>query len=66
MLTSLLFIVLLRFLAGIMVWVMVALVIIVIGYGTSPKHSFVFVLFAQNRSENRFNKLWDPEQVYSF
>uniref|UniRef100_UPI0037E8B31D choline transporter-like protein 2 isoform X1 n=1 Tax=Semicossyphus pulcher TaxID=241346 RepID=UPI0037E8B31D len=33
MLTSLLFIVLLRFLAGIMVWVMVALVILVIGYG---------------------------------
>ncbi|XP_075999055.1 choline transporter-like protein 2 isoform X4 [Genypterus blacodes] len=33
MLTSLLFIVLLRFLAGIMVWVMIALVIIVIGYG---------------------------------
>uniref|UniRef100_A0A672G4J6 Choline transporter-like protein n=1 Tax=Salarias fasciatus TaxID=181472 RepID=A0A672G4J6_SALFA len=33
MLLSLLFIVLLRFLAGIMVWIMVALVIIVIGYG---------------------------------
>jgi len=33
MLTSLLFIVLLRFLAGIMVWVMIALVIVVIGYG---------------------------------
>ncbi|XP_061741440.1 choline transporter-like protein 2 isoform X3 [Nerophis ophidion] len=33
MVLSLLFIVLLRFLAGIMVWVMVALVIIVIGYG---------------------------------
>uniref|UniRef100_A0A8C6TMS3 Choline transporter-like protein n=1 Tax=Neogobius melanostomus TaxID=47308 RepID=A0A8C6TMS3_9GOBI len=33
MLTSLLFIVLLRFLAGIMVWVMIALVILVIGYG---------------------------------
>ncbi|XP_070780077.1 choline transporter-like protein 2 isoform X3 [Enoplosus armatus] len=33
MLTSLLFIVLLRFLAGIMVWIMVALVILVIGYG---------------------------------
>uniref|UniRef100_A0A8C3AQZ0 Choline transporter-like protein n=1 Tax=Cyclopterus lumpus TaxID=8103 RepID=A0A8C3AQZ0_CYCLU len=33
MLTSLLFIVLLRFLAGIMVWVMVVMVILVIGYG---------------------------------
>ncbi|XP_075888743.1 choline transporter-like protein 2 isoform X2 [Nelusetta ayraudi] len=33
MVTSLLFIVLLRFLAGIMVWVMVALVILVVGYG---------------------------------
>uniref|UniRef100_A0A7N8YLM8 Choline transporter-like protein n=1 Tax=Mastacembelus armatus TaxID=205130 RepID=A0A7N8YLM8_9TELE len=32
-LTSLLFIILLRFLAGIMVWVMIALVIVVIGYG---------------------------------
>lgn len=35
MLLSLLFIVLLRFLAGIMVWVMIALVILVIGYGRS-------------------------------
>ncbi|XP_029291484.1 choline transporter-like protein 2 isoform X2 [Cottoperca gobio] len=33
MLVSLIFIVLLRFLAGIMVWVMIVLVIIVIGYG---------------------------------
>ncbi|XP_033827647.1 choline transporter-like protein 2 isoform X3 [Periophthalmus magnuspinnatus] len=33
MLTSLLFIILLRFLAGIMVWIMIALVILVIGYG---------------------------------
>ncbi|XP_041832962.1 choline transporter-like protein 2 isoform X2 [Melanotaenia boesemani] len=33
MLTSLLFIVLLRFLAGIMIWVMIAMVILVIGYG---------------------------------
>ncbi|KAA8594561.1 hypothetical protein FQN60_011696 [Etheostoma spectabile] len=33
MLVSLLFIVLLRFLAGIMVWVMIVLVILVIGYG---------------------------------
>lgn len=33
MLTSLLFIVLLRFLAGIMVWIMIVLVILVIGYG---------------------------------
>uniref|UniRef100_A0A8D0AEJ2 Choline transporter-like protein n=1 Tax=Sander lucioperca TaxID=283035 RepID=A0A8D0AEJ2_SANLU len=33
MLTSLLFIVLLRFLAGIMVWVMIVMVILVIGYG---------------------------------
>ena len=35
MLVSLIFIVLLRFLAGIMVWVMIVLVILVIGYGTS-------------------------------
>ncbi|XP_063759355.1 choline transporter-like protein 2 isoform X2 [Eleginops maclovinus] len=33
MLTSLLFIILLRFLAGIMVWVMIVMVILVIGYG---------------------------------
>uniref|UniRef100_A0A3Q3W290 Choline transporter-like protein n=1 Tax=Mola mola TaxID=94237 RepID=A0A3Q3W290_MOLML len=33
MVTSLLFIILLRFLAGIMVWVMIAMVILVIGYG---------------------------------
>uniref|UniRef100_A0AAV2KKQ9 Choline transporter-like protein n=1 Tax=Knipowitschia caucasica TaxID=637954 RepID=A0AAV2KKQ9_KNICA len=33
MVTSLLFIILLRFLAGIMVWVMIVLVILVIGYG---------------------------------
>lgn len=33
MLTSLLFIILLRYLAGIMVWIMIALVILVIGYG---------------------------------
>lgn len=33
MLTSLLFIVLLRFLAGIMVWIMIVLVILVVGYG---------------------------------
>lgn len=35
MLVSLLFIVLLRFLAGVMVWVMIVLVILVIGYGES-------------------------------
>ncbi|XP_023272090.1 choline transporter-like protein 2 isoform X1 [Seriola lalandi dorsalis] len=33
MVTSLLFIILLRFLAGIMVWIMIVLVILVIGYG---------------------------------
>lgn len=33
MLLSLLFITLLRFLAGIMVWVMVVMVILVLGYG---------------------------------
>lgn len=33
MVVSLIFIVLLRFLAGIMVWVMIVLVILVIGYG---------------------------------
>lgn len=36
MLMSLLFIVLLRFLAGIMVWVMIIMVILVLGYGASP------------------------------
>lgn len=35
MLVSLIFIVLLRFLAGVMVWVMIVLVILVIGYGES-------------------------------
>lgn len=35
MVVSLVFIVLLRFLAGIMVWVMIVLVILVIGYGKS-------------------------------
>lgn len=33
MVVSLIFIVLLRFLAGVMVWVMIVLVILVIGYG---------------------------------
>lgn len=36
MLLSLLFIVLLRFLAGVMVWVMVTMLILVLGYGTRP------------------------------
>lgn len=47
MVTSLLFIVLLRFLAGIMVWVMVALVILVVGYGKSSKkeRKFTFSIF---------------------
>lgn len=35
MVVSLIFIVLLRFLAGIMIWVMIFLVIVVIGYGKS-------------------------------
>lgn len=35
MLVSLIFIVLLRFLAGVMVWIMIILVILVIGYGES-------------------------------
>lgn len=35
MVVSLIFIVLLRFLAGVMVWVMIVLVILVIGYGRS-------------------------------
>lgn len=35
MLVSLTFIVLLRFLAGVMVWIMIVLVILVIGYGES-------------------------------
>lgn len=36
MVVSLIFIVLLRFLAGIMIWVMIILVILVIAYGTCP------------------------------
>lgn len=43
MLTSLLFIVLLRFLAGIMVWVMIVMVILVIGYGKARKKTFVII-----------------------
>lgn len=39
MLLSLLFIVLLRFLAGVMVWVMVTMLILVLGYGTPPPPS---------------------------
>lgn len=40
MVLSLLFIVLLRFLAGIMVWVMIVMVILVLGYGAlSPPPS---------------------------
>lgn len=37
MVLSLLFIILLRFLAGIMVWVMIVMVILVLGYGVSPR-----------------------------
>lgn len=40
MVLSLLFIVLLRFLAGIMVWVMIVMVILVLGYGVSPPPSY--------------------------
>lgn len=40
MVLSLLFIVLLRFLAGIMVWVMIVMVILVLGYGASPPSSY--------------------------
>lgn len=40
MVLSLLFIVLLRFLAGIMVWVMIVMVILVLGYGASPPSFF--------------------------
>jgi len=36
MVVSLIFIVLLRYLAGIMVWVMIVLVILVLGYGKYP------------------------------
>lgn len=43
MVISLIFIVLLRFLAGIMVWVMIVLVILVIGYGTSGFKMFFFL-----------------------
>lgn len=40
MVLSLLFIILLRFLAGIMVWVMIVMVILVLGYGASPSPSY--------------------------
>lgn len=40
MVLSLLFIILLRFLAGIMVWVMIVMVILVLGYGASPPSSY--------------------------
>ena len=40
MVMSLLFIVLLRFLAGIMVWVMIVLVILVLGYGAFSLPSY--------------------------
>lgn len=40
MVLSLLFIILLRFLAGIMVWVMIVMVILVLGYGVSPPPLF--------------------------
>lgn len=46
MVLSLLFIILLRFLAGIMVWVMVALLILVIGYGKSFKKMWIFWLLS--------------------
>lgn len=43
MVASLIFIVLLRFLAGIMVWVMIVLVILVLGYGERcPRRSGAF------------------------
>lgn len=45
MLTSLLFIILLRFLAGIMVWVMIVLVILVIGYGKGQNMQGLVVVF---------------------
>lgn len=45
MLTSLLFIVLLRFLAGIMVWVMIALVLVVIGYGKGRSTCSFIIVF---------------------
>lgn len=47
MLVSLIFIVLLRFLAGIMVWVMIVLVILVIGYGkcSAPGDDEVVIYF---------------------
>lgn len=45
MLVSLIFILLLRCLAGVMVWIMIVLVIIVIGYGTRFHKSFFFKTF---------------------
>lgn len=48
MVVSLIFIVLLRFLAGIMVWVMIILVILVIGYGTCPASVGVAAAFCSH------------------
>lgn len=67
MLTSLLFIILLRYLAGIMVWVMIALVILVIGYGKFKmwktccclcrSHLEIFHSFWGHLSESNSSKL---------
>lgn len=45
MVASLIFIVLLRFLAGIMVWVMIVMVILVLGYGERSGAFSVVLLF---------------------
>lgn len=45
MLVSMIFIVLLRFLAGIMIWIMIVLVILVIGYGKSFNNKVAFCLY---------------------
>lgn len=56
MVVSLIFIVLLRFLAGIMVWVMIVLVILVIGYGKlqSSRGYPLFFFFFLNEELNMY------------
>lgn len=46
MVVSLIFIVLLRYLAGVMVWVMIVLVILVIGYGESAASGFELMVLS--------------------
>lgn len=63
MVLSLLFIILLRFLAGIMVWVMIVMVILVLGYGKSlPPCVLPSPLSA---SACALGALIDPSRIFS-